>query len=230
MLFDFGGTLDSDGGHWFDRACRLYADHSAPVDFVSLKAAFYAADEALEADPKTRSLGLAALLERMFDLQVRRLGLRGRAVAAHLAAAYRRPMEESLAAARPVLEALASRYRLGVVSNFYGNLRVLLDEAGLSPFFGVMVDSAVEGVRKPDPAIFKLALARLGVEARATCMIGDSLERDIAPARALGMRTLWLHEPEKTAPTAAAYDADVTLLAQVPEMLRVALAPAGSRA
>ncbi|MBI5366408.1 MAG: HAD family hydrolase [Planctomycetes bacterium] len=218
LLFDFGGTLDSDGGHWFDRTCRLYADHSVPVDYSHLKQAFYAADEALEADPGVRTLGLRPLLERHFAIQVRRLGLRGADVAALLAQEFGRPMEECLTAARAALERLRPRFRLGVVSNFYGNLAPILDEFGIAPLLDVALDSAVEGVRKPDPAIYHLALSRLGLPGKAVCMIGDSLERDIAPARALGMRTIWLHEPEKSAP-AEKYDLEVVRLADAVEFL-----------
>lgn len=227
VLFDFGGTLDSDGGHWFDRTCRLYADHSAPVDIARLKDAFYAADTELEGNPEVREVGLRALMDRHLALQVRRLGLRGIDVAAHLADAFVRPMEASLAAARPVLAALKRRYRLGVVSNFYGNLPAILRESGLAPLLDVVVDSALAGVKKPDPEIFRLALRRLETDAAGACMVGDSLARDLAPARALGMRTIWIHEPEKRAEPGD-FDAEVTHLPQILDLLRAdATGPAG---
>ncbi len=55
-----------------------------------------------------------------------------------------------------------------------------------------MIDSAVVGVRKPDPMIFSLALARLGVAPNDAWVVGDSYERDIVPAKTLGCSTIWL--------------------------------------
>jgi FMN phosphatase YigB (HAD superfamily) len=53
----------------------------------------------------------------------------------------------------------------------------------------VVLDSAVCGISKPDPAIFTLALAHLGVPPRQALFVGDSLEQDVIPARAAGLRS-----------------------------------------
>jgi putative hydrolase of the HAD superfamily len=86
------------------------------------------------------------------------------------------------------LEALASDgYELGLISNFEEWLELLLEHLGVTRFFEVRVISGVEGVEKPDPAIFRLALERAGVEASDAVYVGDSLEFDVEPATALGM-------------------------------------------
>jgi hypothetical protein len=57
-----------------------------------------------------------------------------------------------------VLRDLSRRYRLGIVSNFYGNLSAICREVGLSPFLATVIDSTVVGVCKPNPEIFHAAL------------------------------------------------------------------------
>ena len=87
---------------------------------------------------------------------------------------------------RPVLEALRERYRLGIVSNFYGNLEAVCHSAGLAPLFAVMVDSHRVGAEKPDPAIFRAALEMLRATPETTMFVGDSLRRDREGARRSG--------------------------------------------
>jgi FMN phosphatase YigB (HAD superfamily) len=62
----------------------------------------------------------------------------------------------------------------------------------MGTLLAVVVDSAVCGLSKPDPAIFALALARLGLPPRRALFVGDSLQQDVVPARAAGLRTAWL--------------------------------------
>jgi HAD superfamily hydrolase (TIGR01549 family) len=87
----------------------------------------------------------------------------------------------------PVLGRLANRYRLGVVSNFYGNLDGILRAEGLRAHFEVVADSGVLGVTKPDPEIFLHAARALGTRPEDCVMVGDSVPRDIKGAAAAGM-------------------------------------------
>ena len=93
---------------------------------------------------------------------------------------------------RIVLADLAGRYRLGVVSNFYGNLATVCNDLGLRPHLNVMVDSTDLGWTKPDPRLFRHALDALGVDPARAVFVGDSLSRDMAGARAVGMAHIWL--------------------------------------
>ena len=93
---------------------------------------------------------------------------------------------------RPVLEALRERYRLGIVSNFYGNLEAVCHSAGLASLFAVVVDSHCVGAEKPDPAIFHVALETLRATPETTVFVGDSLRRDREGARRTGMRFIWI--------------------------------------
>jgi putative hydrolase of the HAD superfamily len=71
-----------------------------------------------------------------------------------------------------------------------GRLAELLELIGLGGQFDEQLDSFVVRLRKPDPAIFALALARLGVEPHAAAFVGDSSAHDCLPALAAGMRAV----------------------------------------
>lgn len=96
----------------------------------------------------------------------------------------------------PTLAELSRRgLALGVVSNWTPALGDLLAKLGVATRFGTVVASAREEVEKPDPAIFRLALRRLGVaasEALDVLHVGDHPELDVAAARAAGLRALLL--------------------------------------
>jgi putative hydrolase of the HAD superfamily len=88
----------------------------------------------------------------------------------------------------PTLDALeGAGLCLGVVSNFEDWLERLLVHLGVSGYFDVQVISGVEGVEKPDPAIFQRALDRSGIPPEEFVFVGDSIEYDVEPAEALGM-------------------------------------------
>ncbi|MEK7746726.1 MAG: HAD-IA family hydrolase, partial [Elusimicrobiota bacterium] len=97
---------------------------------------------------------------------------------------------------RPLLERLARRYRLGVVSNFYGNLDAVLGGERLGGLFGVVADSARVGSLKPDKGIFEYALSALGAAPPQALMVGDSLPRDMRGAEAAGLEHAWLSGPQ----------------------------------
>ena len=88
----------------------------------------------------------------------------------------------------PALQKLqADGYQMAVVSNFEAWLDALLDRLGVNGYFPVRVISGVEGIEKPDPAIFRIALERAGMSPEETVYVGDNPEFDVAPAAALGM-------------------------------------------
>ena len=71
-------------------------------------------------------------------------------------------------------------------------MSVVLDEFGLASLFDTVTESAVVGVRKPDPQIFRLAVNALDVKAENVVVIGDSYSKDILPANEIGCHTIWL--------------------------------------
>jgi len=88
----------------------------------------------------------------------------------------------------PVLERLrAAGSVLGVISNFEEWLDRLLADLAIRSYFPVRVISGIEGIEKPDPRIFRLAMERAGVDPERSVYVGDNPEFDIDPALAVGM-------------------------------------------
>lgn len=95
--------------------------------------------------------------------------------------------------AADVLTALRARgYRLGVIANQSRGTADRLAAWGLLDMIDLVIASFEEGVAKPDPRIFALALARAGCAPHEAVMVGDRLDNDIVPAKQLGMHTVWL--------------------------------------
>jgi FMN phosphatase YigB (HAD superfamily) len=204
LLFDFGGTLDADGVAWKERFYAYYRAEGLDMTAEAFAPVFYAADDPLmgtlpaDADLSDTAYRLAANLE---DQLARLSGAarsdarRGRRVAGH----FLRDASAALVRNRAVLEALATRYRLGVVANFYGNLEAVCRGAGLASLFPAIVDSTRVGAEKPSEAIFRAALERLLAAPDKTLLIGDSLRRDREGARRMRMGFVWIAPPEAQA-------------------------------
>ena len=190
MLFDFGGTLDADGITWKARFFRLCREEGLVNDPERFDPVFYAVDYALVgAIPAT--LTFRDTVDRLAEGVTRGLG-GDAAVGARVANRFVEESLERLTSNRALLSRLARRFRLGIVSNFYGNLVTVCHNAAIRPLFGAIVDSAQVGATKPDPRIFQCALDALGVAPADAVFVGDSPTRDMAGARAIGMRHIWL--------------------------------------
>jgi putative hydrolase of the HAD superfamily len=200
ILVDFGGTLDADGVHWCPRFHQAYRCLGGTLDYAAFEASFKLSDTRLSELPGIAALGFRAAIDAQASLLADLLP-RGAAVAPG-------PLGERLHADavavvernRPVLERLAHRFRLGVVSNFTGNLEPCLAELGLLRLFDAVLDSAVVGFSKPDERIFERALAAVEARPGETWMVGDNLDADLRPAHRIGMGTCWLAPPERAGP------------------------------
>jgi putative hydrolase of the HAD superfamily len=84
----------------------------------------------------------------------------------------------------------AAGARLAVVSNWDISLHDVLERTRLRALVDVVVISAELGAAKPDPAIFRTALDRLGATATEAIHVGDSVEHDVAGARAAGLEAV----------------------------------------
>jgi FMN phosphatase YigB (HAD superfamily) len=102
---------------------------------------------------------------------------------------------EPVAGRGALLDWLAGRYRLGLVSNFDYSPTVacILEADRLGERFETVVVSDAVGWRKPSPAIFAVAFARLGVGPGECLFVGDRPELDVAGAKAVGMDAAWLN-------------------------------------
>lgn len=123
--------------------------------------------------------------------------------------------------ALPLLEHLCKNYDCALVSNFYGNLASVLQDFGLLRCFRHVIDSSQVGVRKPDPAIFQIAIDRLGIPAKDITVIGDSFNKDITPALSLGCQAIWIKgaswNPE--ADKQITFEPSITALVQLYDIL-----------
>jgi HAD superfamily hydrolase (TIGR01549 family) len=191
VLFDFGGTLDADGLPWKERMSRLFRDEGAVVPRDRFDPAFYAADDAL-VGTLAATTSFRATVERLAAGVAQALELADPDIGARVARRFVGDSLQALDGNAPLLRELGRRYQLGIVSNFYGNLAQVCDDAGIRSLFGVLVDSAEVGCTKPAPRIFQLALGALGVSASEATFVGDSLPRDMAGARGVGMPHIWL--------------------------------------
>jgi putative hydrolase of the HAD superfamily len=82
-----------------------------------------------------------------------------------------------------------------------------------------VVDSNRIGRQKPDPEIFHLALAELGLLAHEVIFVGDSYERDIIPSKHLGMKTVWLKGRNSAESEAAEADACILSLGELEALI-----------
>ena len=79
-----------------------------------------------------------------------------------------------------------------------------LDRVGIRQYFHHLITSRELGATKPDPAFFREVLRRLGVEPQECIVVGNDYLKDIAPARAVGLRTIWFSEGPVTEPAPCA--------------------------
>ncbi len=197
MLFDAGNTL-------------IYLDHERMASEVGAALGLPITAAALDrsADAATRAVeGAAGVAAGRTDRDRARVYLEalftGAGVPAdrmdEVARTLRRLHEEwhlwcrTLAGTVEALDRLrGAGLRLGVVSNSDGRVEEALRAAGIGDRFDVILDSALVGVEKPDPAIFRAALAALGVGPDEALYVGDLYDVDVVGARAAGMEAVLL--------------------------------------
>ncbi|WP_437730863.1 HAD family hydrolase [Sorangium sp. So ce1335] len=199
VLFDLDGTL-------FDR-------ETAVREVVAGQHAAFSG----ELDGVTRERFVGRMLEldahgygdksEIYPRLVRELGLPEPLAArlhAHFWDAYAQ-VAPAMPGARATLAALRARgRRLGVVTN--GRVRVQEGKLRALDLLGaldVVLISEREQLRKPDPAIFRRALERLGVRAEQACYVGDHPMKDAQGARDAGLHAVWLRTPHFPPPEAA---------------------------
>lgn len=214
IIFDYGGTIDSRGVHWSEIIWEGYLNAGVPVGKQSFRDAYVFAERELAKVrhilPEHNFLDLMRIKVRIELEELVRMGqvapgapeLYTEPVARYCYRSARTCVEE----ARPVLDWLYERYPMVLVSNFYGNVEAVLADFDLRRYFRTIVESAVVGVRKPDPRIFALGVEALGLPAAEVLVVGDSLRKDILPARSLGCQTAWIKGKGWTADEDAATD------------------------
>ena len=193
ILIDFGGTIDSDGIHWFNAFSDAYA-MVADVPKDLLWDAYVHTERTLGRNPIIKPTDtFCKTLQTKIALQTEYLQSKGITITAQdtiLDTCYNKVVKHISTVSKPTLERI--KLPKVLVTNFYGNMHTVLEEFGLDHLFKEVVESSVVGVRKPDPEIFRLGVQALGLEPQETVMIGDNYEKDIVPAQSIGCHTIWL--------------------------------------
>lgn len=198
IIFDYGGTLDSRGLHWSEVLWQGYCQAGVPIDKETFRNAYVEGERALARERIIMPQDdFHTLLLKKVEVEISYLPDKPDAevqdrwikeIATYCDDAARECIEE----ARAILEQLHERYPMMLVSNFYGNIDEVLRSYGIRHLFKGIIESAVVGVRKPNPTLFKLGVDALELEPDEVLVVGDSLRKDIIPAEQLGCHALWL--------------------------------------
>ena len=189
-IFDYGGTLDTGGHHWGKVIWHAYERQQVPVSEAQFREAYVHGERTLGKNPIIQpDFTFRQTLEKKLQLQLEFLHQEDY-LSPLLDDLYSRTQAETRKS-REVLLRLKEQYPMVLVSNFYGNIQTVLDEFGLDGVFSQIIESAVVGVRKPDPRIFSLGVEALGLKPDEVVVVGDSIDKDIVPARQAGCHTVW---------------------------------------
>lgn len=231
IIFDYGGTIDTNSLHWSEVLWEGYQHVGIPVGKEEFRTSYVVAERALAKHPFIQpEHNFLDLLTIKCDLETKDLMERGiwqindkaRKLNSDAVATYcYEYVLKVLEVSRPVIAKLAKEYPLVLVSNFYGNIETILKDFHLE-YFKHIVESAVVGVRKPDPQIFQLGVDALRkimnktaeeLPAKDILVVGDSYSKDIVPATKIGCQTVWVkgigwgdEEVDESVPTHIIYN------------------------
>jgi HAD superfamily hydrolase (TIGR01549 family) len=103
-------------------------------------------------------------------------------------------MDGYLKDSRKELLELSKSIPLSIISNFTGNLEIILKEYHLHHIFASITESYYVGASKPNPAIFLAAQEKIGISSKECLYVGDNPVNDVSPAKALGWSALLIGE------------------------------------
>jgi putative hydrolase of the HAD superfamily len=193
LIFDYGGTIDTNGVHWGEVFRNVYERYRVLVTPDEFRNAYVQVERSLGDRSVIRpNHTFEETLHIKMELQFEILKINDRSLAGKIADACYSETRQTILRAAKVLDDLEKRYPVILVSNFYGNLRTVLDEFNLGKYFRQVIESAEVGIRKPNPAIYALGIKALGLPPEEVAIIGDSYKNDIRPARQLGCPSIWL--------------------------------------
>ena len=192
IIFDYGGTIDSHGDHWSEVIFDQYQRFAPEVSYERFREAYIYGERALARERIILPCdNFQILLRKKLAIQASQLGI-SEDVATKIADGCYESARQAVADVRPYLERLAERYPLVLVSNFYGNIDEVTRDFGIRHLFRGIVESAVIGIRKPDPRIFKVGCVVLDMEPEHVLVVGDSVSKDLLPAESLGCATAYI--------------------------------------
>lgn len=209
ILFDYGATLDTFGQHWGMVIWHAYEHLGIPVTEAQYREAYVYGERTLGSKEIIRKTDtFLTTLKVKIDLQFDFLRDSGAwlpesaeraekhdALVEYLYSGLQKNMEHT----RSILYRLREKgIPMALVSNFYGNVETVLEEMQLRDFFCDVIESAQVGIRKPDPRLYALGVEALRknvlpqhLDESEILVVGDSISKDILPAKSLGCKTAW---------------------------------------
>lgn len=204
-LFDYGATIDTRGEHWSKVIWRGYQRNNVSVTWEEFWEAYVATEKKLgEGGIILPTDTFRTTLSKKITLQLQSIQNNNNT------AGSTDPLTEQItdtiysetlqviSESREVLQKIADKENcpMVLVSNFYGNIRTVLREFRLDRFFADVIESAEVGIRKPDIRIWQMGIQTLQrhsptpLSPTDIVVVGDSLEKDILPAKSLGCKTI----------------------------------------
>ncbi len=237
LCLDAGFTLLSPRRTLADALSGVLAEDGHAITEEELRAAWEEADRFFwdeyhrpGNDTWTDDLRIEDYWRRYHGLMLQRLGVQGRRELLDriLSSQFSVDSWEPYPDVEPMLRAVRALdgVQIGVVSDWGSNLRGIVSELGLDRWIDFVLPSAQVGVAKPNPAFYRMALDRAGVEPRDALMVGDSYRADVRGAWGAGMDAVWLdrHEGMTITPAGEPMPADVhriRSLHELPQLVRL---------
>ena len=178
IIFDYGGTIDSNGDHWSEVLWDAYTQVQVPVEKTQFRDAYVFGERSLATHPYIRpEHNFYNVLETKVKLQMQYLVEYGyletnekvEFFVVSIAGICYEFARETVSKAKELIALLHEKYPMVTI-----------------------IESAVVKIRKPDPAIFDLGVRALALHPEETAVIGDSYKKDIVPAQSLGCQTIWI--------------------------------------
>lgn len=201
IIFDYGGTLDTEARHWSEVLWEGYQTSGVPVTKEQFLTAYVYAERELAGIPhilptdtfydllyKKIGLEFDNLCQQGVEFSVQQRKTYTLEIAKYCDTVARNQVKQNIA----ILEELSKTYPMVLVTNFYGNIHSVIKEYRIDAYFTDVVESAVVGVRKPSPQIFTLGVEALKLQTHEVVVIGDSYSKDIQPALEAGCKAVWL--------------------------------------
>lgn len=199
ILFDFGGTIDTNGIHWSEMIWIAYEKNNVCIKKTAYEKAYIYAERSLNTGKIKSNTTFHEMLIEKISLQFNFLHIEkyltneySDNIIKKITDTCYNEVKSNIKNQIEVLSYLKSKYSLALVSNFYGNLKTVINEFELTDYFSVIIDSHDIGIRKPDPLIWEAGLKLLDMPYEQTVVVGDSYINDIAPAKYLGCKAIWL--------------------------------------
>ncbi len=209
FLFDYGGTLDTSAIHWYYIFKQAYAKNplTAHITDAQLRQAYVTGERTLASKRIIVPTDtFHDLLQKKVTIQVSALNemqilghidtSQCNSVIANISDYCNNIAYQTTQNSAQILKYLKQHYQLIMVSNFYGNLTTVLNEYKLISYFDDIIESAVVGIRKPDPQIWALGVKAAGTDNKNCIVVGDSYNKDIQPADSIGCQTIWFKGKE----------------------------------